>query len=406
MKNSKKLPVSLLIALVGFGQLSETIYTPALPSLAQGLQTSAYMAEATLAIYFVGFALGVLLWGTISDRCGRKATMLCGLVIYSVATFCCAHSMSIQALLVWRFMQAFGISVGSVITQTILRDCCDGAERTRLFAIISGALAFSPAIGPLLGGCIAQFFLWRANFWVLWLFSLVLLLWTVLCLKETRPKHIARPQMGTLFFNMMSSRNLWGHILLIASTNGILFGFYQEGPFVFIEQLGVEPTHYGLFGLLIAGSTFVAARISYRQKVDAHSQIFRGALFILIGSLLLTMTILTRLFDVHEIVVSLLPLSCIFFGIGLIIPNSLSHALKPYHEAIGTAGSIFGGLYYCLIALCTLLMSTLHNGGPLPLALYMTFLGVVAVIGSKGVRPVDCPDLIAIKSRQSQDPAS
>src|SRR5580692_6531866 len=149
--NKKKLSISLLIALVGFPQISETIYTPALPNVANGLQASAYMVEATLSIYFLGFALGVLLWGTISDWCGRRNAMLMGIIVYGIGTLGCANVGTIEALLAWRFLQAFGASVGSVLTQTILRDSYNGEERTKLFSVMSGALAFSPAIGPVLG---------------------------------------------------------------------------------------------------------------------------------------------------------------------------------------------------------------------------------------------------------------
>ncbi len=85
-KCKNNISVALLIALVGFPQISETIYTPALPNVANGLQASAYMVETTLSIYFLGFALGVLLWGTISDWSGRRKAMLMGIIIYGIGT--------------------------------------------------------------------------------------------------------------------------------------------------------------------------------------------------------------------------------------------------------------------------------------------------------------------------------
>lgn len=391
MKTTKKrLSVGLLIALVGFPQISETIYTPALPNVASGLLASAYMVEATLAIYFLGFALGVLLWGTISDWSGRRKAMLIGLVVYGTGTVGCATVGSVEALLAWRFLQAFGASVGSVITQTMLRDSYEGAERTKLFAVMSGALAFSPAIGPLLGGFLSEFLGWRANFWVLTILSIILGVWSFLSLPETRPKHIKRistDQLRLLFMNMIKSRVLWGHVLLISAANGIIFGFYQEAPFVFIEQLGMPPSYYGFFGLLIAAATILAARISYRQstRFSPHHIIQFGAACVFIGGFIFTLTVLTGIFALKMLGVSIavITLFIIFFGIGLIIPNSLSHALKPYQMAAGTAGSIFGGCYYCLIALFTWAMSVLHNGTALPLPLYIAFLGLLLACGSQ-----------------------
>lgn len=395
--NQKRLSIGLLIALVGFPQISETIYTPALPNVASGLLASAYMVEATLAIYFLGFALGVLIWGTISDWSGRRKAMLIGLIVYGIGTVGCANVGSVEALLAWRFLQAFGASVGSVITQTMLRDSYDAAERTKLFAVMSGALAFSPAIGPLLGGFISEFMGWRANFWALAMLSIILGIWSFLSLPETRPRHIkylSIDNIRLLFIDMIKNRILWGHVLLISATNGILFGFYQEAPFVFVEQLGMQPSYYGFFGLLIAAATILAARISYRQsnRFSCQHIIQCGAACVFVGGVVLTLTVMMGIFDLKALGISIpiATLFIIFFGVGLIIPNSLSHALKPYQMAAGTAGSIFGGCYYCLIAGFTWVMSTLHNGTALPLPLYITLLGLVLACGSQMIRLPQC----------------
>lgn len=382
-----KLSVLLLIALVGFPQISETIYTPALPKVAAGLHTSAYLVEATLSIYFLGFAAGVSLWGAISDWCGRKKTMLAGLLIYGVATLFCGRVEHVDALLAWRFVQAFGASVGSVITQTILRDAYDGVTRAKLFSVMSGALAFSPALGPVLGGLISDFIGWRANFWFLACMSIVLLIWTFKALPETKPAHVVRPnfsQIVQLCKIMLRSSKLWGHILLIGSTNGIIFSFYQEAPFIFIEQLGMHASYYGCLGILIAAATIVAARISYLQSQRHSPQtiISWGIISVLLGSMLFAGLVIMGFFRLNSpgMVVALLALFTIFFGIGLVIPSSLSIALKPYQTTIGSAGSVFGFCYYCLIAGYTWMMGVLHNGTAMPLAFYIIVLGIIMVV--------------------------
>jgi Bcr/CflA subfamily drug resistance transporter len=389
MSSTSKIPISLLIALVGFPQISETIYTPALPDVANNLKATAYLVEASLAIYFLGFALGVLVWGAISDRIGRKPAMLIGICFYGIATIICGQANSIETLLTWRFFQAFGASVGSVITQTILRDAYDGTERAKLFSIMSGALAFSPAVGPLLGGFMTQYFGWRGNFIFLSVFAVILLVWTVLSLKETRPEKavlLSISQLKALTFSMLTSKQLWGHILLISGTNGILFGFYQEAPFVFIEQLGFSPSTYGCMGLLIAAATLLASRVSYQKSQDWPNcfLIRLGSLCILFGGILFALVAVLDVLSLGPLglLYTILVLFLIFFGIGLIIPNSLSVALKSYRTAAGTAASVFGGCYYCLIATYTWLMGVLHNGTALPLPGYITFIAVVMLFGS------------------------
>ena len=133
----------LFIILVGFPQISETIYTPSLPDIANHLNASSNMIQLTLSIYFLGFAFGVFCWGRLSDAIGRRPAMLWGIVVYGVGSLGCYLSGSVEWLLVSRFIQAFGASTGSVVTQTILRESVDGAKRHAVFAQISAALAFT-----------------------------------------------------------------------------------------------------------------------------------------------------------------------------------------------------------------------------------------------------------------------
>jgi hypothetical protein len=152
----------------------------------------------------------------------------------------------------------------------------------------------------------------------------------------------------------------------------------------------MQPSHYGLFGLLIAAATILAARLSYRLSNQYTSQVLiqAGALCVFFGGVALTVAVALGILEFRTvgIVTALTILFVIFFGVGLIIPNSLSHALKSYQSTAGTAGSIFGGCYYLLIALCTWIMGAIHTGTALPLPLYIAFLGLVIVGGSQIIK--------------------
>ena len=192
----------------------------------------------------------------------------------------------------------------------------------------------------------------------------------------------------SLLVEMLDRPKVMGHVLLIGATNGILFGFYQEAPFVFIEQLGMSSSHYGLFGVLIAAATILAARVAYRQsgRFSAESMIRFGAACVCVGGGLLAVISMSGLLPSTAVGVALLlVLFVIFFGVGLIIPNALSQALKDYQQAAGTAGSVFGGCYYCVVAVCCCAMSAMHNGAAWPLPVYITALGVVLACGSRMV---------------------
>lgn len=385
------LGLPLILSLVSLPQISETIYTPALPAIAKGLATSVNAVESTLSIYFLGFALGVFLWGACSDFIGRRKTMIIGLCLYVFSCFACLQTQSIEALLIWRFVQAVGASVGSVITQTMLRDCYEGKRRAQIFAMISGVLSLSPAVGPILGGVLSEGLGWRSNFLFLVILGGLLAAWSAVKLPETRPQNLKLPSINTfrsLSKRMFCSSRLWGHVALIGATNGILFCFYQEAPFIFIEKMGIQPSLYGLLGLVVASATIVSAKLSYRLsgKSSPEMLIKAGAFLTTIGGAILLLIEFLGYFQLSGMAMIVAAFFVVFLGVGLIIPNSLSVALKDYQEMVGTAGSIFGAMYYVVIACATFGMSWMHDGSTLPLSLYMTFLGLILIFGSTMVQ--------------------
>lgn len=82
----------LMIVLVAFPQISETVYTPSLPDISAAFGVSNSSVQFTLSIYFIGFALGVFGFGWLSDLIGRRPTMLGGLVVYGAYSLLCFFS--------------------------------------------------------------------------------------------------------------------------------------------------------------------------------------------------------------------------------------------------------------------------------------------------------------------------
>jgi hypothetical protein len=166
---------------------------------------------------------------------------------------------------------------------------------------------------------------------------------------------------------------IWKSAWFIAVTNGILFGFYAEAPFIFIELLKLTPSQYGYVGLMIAGCMLAAGALSHRllEKWLPQQIILVGSATCFGGALLMSSLLLSGQMGFVSV---LIPMAIVFVGIGLIIPNTLSLALCNYTLVRGTAGSLFGLLYYMGIAGLLAGMSFLHNGSALPMPLY--FLGL------------------------------
>ena len=189
MKNvHKKIPsVALIIALVGFPQISESIFTPVLPAISQAMLVSAQTSQLTMSSYFIGFAFGVLFWGRLSDYCGRRPAMSWGILIYLLGNIALLIAKDFNVLLLARILQAFSAATGSVITQTIMRESFSGVRGEKVFATVSAAMALSPALGPLLGGLLQTYFgHYQSVFAALIGMAVLLFLIVLLRLPETR----------------------------------------------------------------------------------------------------------------------------------------------------------------------------------------------------------------------------
>ena len=171
--------------------------------------------------------------------------MLLGIVVYGAGSFLCYIANSIEVLLVSRFIQAFGASVGSVVTQTILRESVEGHKRHVMFAQISAVIAFTPAIGPLIGGFLDQMFGFKIVFLSLVVMSIGIFLYTF-SLPETKTDSVTNKiNVFSVFKKLITNPKVVTYGLLIGGANGVLFSYYAEAPFIFIEYFQLSPSMYG-----------------------------------------------------------------------------------------------------------------------------------------------------------------
>ncbi len=332
----------LILALMMFPQIVETIYSPALPSIAAFFGVSVSTAGLTLSCYFVAFAFGVMFWGVIADKLGRRPAMMLGLVCYALGSAIAVCAPDFEWLLLARALCAFGVAAGSVVSQTILRDRWQGPQLAEFFSYMGMGIALSPVIGMLAGGQLVSIGGHQAVFCVLLLIALLLLAVTARVLPETRREQVSTDLLA-LGQQMVKDGALWRDAILVACFNVLLFGYYLQGPFLF-ARFGLSEQTFGYSGIALAIGTVLG---SYTNKILLK----RGQspdLLITNASQLVVISA-AGVYALQSSLLFLFPMMGVVAAFAIAIPNILSRALKTYQGQLGGAGALFGLGYYLLI---------------------------------------------------------
>ncbi|MFD1454541.1 multidrug effflux MFS transporter [Levilactobacillus lanxiensis] len=382
MKNVRQTVPSLglIIALVGFPQISESIFTPVLPQLQRAFSVSANRAQLTMSTYFVAFAVGVLIWGQLADKWGRRPAMLAGIAVYLAGNLGLMLSPTFGWLIGSRLVQAFGASAGSVVTQTIMRESFSGLTGAKVFAHTSAAMALAPALGPLIGGIMQTYFGYRSVFGTLVAMAVAVGLYAGTCLPETQPvtTKVKRVNQMALLRHLLTDPVVWGYGLLIGGINGVLFSYYAEAPFIFISHFGYSAVQYGWLGLILASASLLGAvLVNWLLNWITPEQVaLGGLLFSVVASAGL---VGAAYLDHAGLLLAFVFLT--FLGLNVTLPNALNRALVGYEAVMGSASGWFSLGYYLMVSALTYGMSWLHNGAVETLPWYVLVLCSGMLVG-------------------------
>jgi MFS transporter, DHA1 family, multidrug resistance protein len=177
-----------LVSLAAFmGPFTQTVYTPILPDLERRFDTSVFIVNLTISLFTVVLAVMQIVYGPLTDRRGRRAVLLPGVLLYALASVGCAFAPTATLLLVFRALQATGIAAGSVVATTVIGDLFTGVRRGRAMGTFQMLVAMGSVVGPVVGGAVAVHAGFRGIFLLLAAIGVLLFAAQLRFLPETRP---------------------------------------------------------------------------------------------------------------------------------------------------------------------------------------------------------------------------
>jgi DHA1 family bicyclomycin/chloramphenicol resistance-like MFS transporter len=269
-----RLLVVILAALSMLGALSIDAYLPALPTIAREYSTALPAVQQTLTVYLFAFAFMTLFYGILSDSFGRRPVILIALGFYCVSSLGASWAPTLGWLLFFRLFQGLSAGAGSVVGRAIVGDLLSGAEAQRTMSYISLVFGLAPALAPILGGWILAAWGWRPIFYLIALFSFVLL---IACLRWL-PESLAVKNRHAFHFNVIVGHyiEVGSHARFMFRTLGSALSFVgvmvyvASAPVYIINLLHLTVKDFGwLFVTFIAGMTvgsMASSQLSHRLK--------------------------------------------------------------------------------------------------------------------------------------------
>ncbi|HET8731297.1 MAG TPA: multidrug effflux MFS transporter [Moraxellaceae bacterium] len=373
--------ILLMGALTALGPLSIDMYLPAFPSIARELGAPGRV-ELTLASFFIGLALGQLVYGPLSDHTGRKPPLYVGLTLYVLASVGASLSHDIQTLVVWRFLQGMGGCAGMVISRAVVRDRCTPVAAAQAFSLLMLIMGIAPILAPLTGSYLVTLAGWRALFAVLAIAGAACLLLVWRGQRESLPSGITPPSPGRLihtYLDLLSDRGFLLPVMASGLAFSGMFTYIAGSPFVLMQIYGLSPHQYGwVFGSnaigLIAASQLNALLLR-RGHAGMPVLLRRGLATAAFSSLGLALLAALHLLHLPLLLAGLF---VYITSLGFISPNASASALAQQGHQAGTASALMGALQFMLATLAGSSVSLWHDGSPLPLTSLMALCGVCA----------------------------
>jgi MFS transporter, DHA1 family, multidrug resistance protein len=374
---ARRPPLWLLALLTFSGTLAMHIFVPALPLAATALGVGAGTIQMTVSVYILGLAIGQLVYGPLSDRFGRRVTLMAGLVLYTVSGLVAALAPSADALIAARLFQALGGCAGLVLGRAMVRDTDASREAATRLALMNLIVMVGPGLAPVVGGAMASTLGWRSIFVLLCALGVAnfVMAWRILPeTKELTPR-LRSVSLSRSYWLLLRSPAFLGFSVGGGCATTSMYAFVASAPFIFVRQLHLPEFAVGPYlAVLILGvglgsilASRLIAKISMRRLMVGANMASILAAVVLLGVVLLGhLTVAWAVGSMFAFTV----------GVGIASPTALTQAISVNPHIIGSASGLYGFTQMAVGALCTTLAGI--GGNPaLAAAIVLVAAGVV-----------------------------
>lgn len=389
--------IVLLGALTALGPFTIDLYLPAFPVLQSEFQTTAAAIQLTLTGTMVGFALGQLIVGPLSDKVGRRVPLLVVTALHVVASVAAALAPSLELLSLARVFMGAGAAAGGVIAAAVVRDLFGGRRLVVMLSRLALVSGVAPVLAPLVGSALLLLMPWRGVFVVLGVYGSIMLVAAAIFIPETLPPARRHEKGATTVWqryrSVFSDRVFIGVLIIGGMTFSGLFSYLSASSFLFQETYGFDAQQYGLLfaanSLGVVLGVQVAARLAARfgpQWVIAWST---GVMVVAASAIIVTDQLGLGLWG------TVVPLFVFMTACGFTFPCVQVLALDRHGKAAGTAQSIIGATNFGVAGIITPVVGWISAGAGITAMTMASVMVGCAIVGTLALWFVVRPRTVA-----------
>lgn len=374
--------IVLLATVSALGPVAMQILLPSLPMLKESFEVSTGVVQLTLSLSMASIAIATLVYGPLSDRFGRRPTLICGTIITIIGSVLCIIAPGIETLLAGRIVQAAGGAVGLVVARAIVRDVYDARQAASVIATLVMVLVVLPMLSPALGGELMVRYDWHSVFYFVAILSSILLGLIIYLLPETLVEPVPFSGVGDMmrtYTRLMSIPTFRAYAFSVAFISVVFFSFISAAPEIMVSVLHRPATEYGYYFVIIPFGFMVGSYVTrhFGTKLGINQMITYGSR-ITIGGILLALAL--QLVGIHHPSALFLPVALAVFGNGISLPNAQAGAINAAPKMAGSASGLTGFMQMSFSAVAAQTVALIFNGTVYPMLILMLSAAFLSLV--------------------------
>jgi DHA1 family bicyclomycin/chloramphenicol resistance-like MFS transporter len=376
--------VALMATMMALVALSIDMVLPALPAIGSDLGVErANDNQLVISFLFLGFAVGQLLYGPVSDNTGRKPAVYAGLSLFIGGCVLALFARTYPMMLAGRFLQGVGVAAPRTMTIALVRDKFEGRSMARVMSYIMAVFILAPVVAPAIGQAILRVAGWRTIFGVYLTLAVITGTWFGLRQEETLASDRRIPFTAGRIWGavreVVSTRRSLGYTVAAGLVFGSFIGYLNSAQQILQEQyaLGTRfPLYFAVLAIALGCASLTNVRL---VMIHGMRRLSVWSLRAVAGLSILFLAVASALAGHPPLWAFMSYLMLSFFCVGLLFTNMNVMAMEPLGHIAGTGAAVVGALSTSTSLVLGTIIGQAYDGTVLPLVRGFALLSLLSI---------------------------